>query len=303
MIKFFLISFVIFLNICSNFLKITAQTPFPSSFYWTGQIEGFSDFELRVNMIETDKLLNGQGSKIIGDCLFLNDYKVYSIEGFVKNNELLFNCIDIEGRMVYSFNFKNTDGRKTTQLGKWTDGSQVLKCTLETGYERDISKSKLLNYCVAVNSLRKNLDSTFSKHFNYLPNDPFVEIGEGYSLEKLGFSKSKFYGKDFLEFLKIIKKQDNTEEILKISWQLMQTNKTNPIILEIKSIKNIDSLKLQLNLYDFKEENLSKIDSITKFITAEDYYLGRNRMVFFSKNHKIIEQWKWNENRFTKFQN
>lgn len=183
--------------------SIQSQTPYPLSFYWTGKISGFADFEMRVNMYESDKLLLGNGSKIKGECLFLNDFEYFLIEGDLSNNNINFNCINADGKIIYSFQFEVANGKEVTQKGKWTDGQKNLDCTLKTNYKMNLSKAQLTCFCVGVNLRRNELiheDSIFAEQFKQLPKILFLPIGECYRLGADSYLQSQYYGNDYLEF-------------------------------------------------------------------------------------------------------
>ena len=214
-----------------------AQTPYPLSFYWIGEIEGESAFEMRVNMYESDRLLSGKGSKIKGECLFWADSIILKVDGEIKDNLLLINCIDSLGKMIYSFEFQNAEGLQTIQIGRWTNGSDVKNCSLKTSDSEKLGKAMLTGFSVAVNQRRNDViaeDSSFAGNFAYLPKILYLPIGEGYRLDAKVFSKADYYGEDYLEFADTVIAMGN-KTITKLSWQLIKT-KSTPEILELRQI-------------------------------------------------------------------
>ena len=134
--------------ICLLFLSqiLFAQTPFPLSFYWNGEIEGISAFEMRVKFIESNRLLSGKGSKIKGECLFWKDSSMYRVEGEIKDKLLTINCIDSSEKMSYSFEFQDAEGLQTTQKGRWTNGTTIKDCNLKTSNSEKLSKALLTGF-------------------------------------------------------------------------------------------------------------------------------------------------------------
>ena len=214
-----------------------AQTPFPLSYFWTGEIEGESAFEMRVNMFESDRLLAGKGSKIKGECLYWSDSSILKVAGEVKGKQLILNCFDSLGKMLYSFEFPNSEGLQTTQDGRWTNGSDIKNCKLKTSDSEKLTKAMLTGFCVAINQRRNDIiaeDTTFAANFAYLPKILYLPTGEGYMLDANVFAKADYYGEDYLEFADTISSIGN-KTIYKLSWQLIKT-KSTPEILELRQI-------------------------------------------------------------------
>jgi hypothetical protein len=265
---------------------VFAQTPFPLSFYWTGEIEDKSAFEMRVNMYESDRLLSGKGSKIKGECLYWADSIILKVDGEIKDNLLSINCFDSLGKMIYSFEFQNAEGLKTVQIGRWTNGSDVKNCSLKTSDSEKLGKAMLTGFSVAVNQRRNDIiaeDSSFASNFAYLPKILYLPIGEGYRLDAKVFTKADYYGEDYLEFSDTISAMGTKTEY-KLAWQLIKSKNT-PEIFEIRQI--IVNGKIQsFSIAGFqflagrwqKKEGMLKPNSLpTKIFNSPD------KIIYFSK--------------------
>ena len=291
---------------------LNAQTPYAFSFYWKGKITGKSAFELRINMFESDKLISGQGSRLKGECIFLNDYSIYLIEGIVKNDEITLNCLDKTGKMAHSFIFPKADGRQQRQLGKWTNGIDKAEAYLETKSGIDIPNSQLLGFSVGINVRRNQLekDSLVANLIKTISQIPFLPIGEGYRLDKFSFLRSDYYGTDYLEFSDTVVTKDSSFQITKLAWQLLPSSKNSPYLLELKTRywENRQSV-LTLSVFNFQGGKWINIDSsaipmsynLVQLKFHENYkYLfnGNNSLFIFRKDQKKLLIWRWEEDKF-----
>lgn len=292
---------------------VYAQTPYPLSFNWKGDVEGFSSFEIRVNLLESDKIINGKGSKLRGRCIFTDSFKRFEIEGEIKNNDFVFNCLDSNNKMLYSFVFPDADGRKKIQTGKWTDANETKSAFLINKDSEDLPKSHTLGFCVALNLRFKILseDSLHNNFFKKLPKLPFQTSGEGYILDKDAYRKASYYGKDYLEFNDTILLKNNTKEINKYCWQLLPTKSKIPFILEIYSKYIENELKmLKINVLNFKGAKWSESDKsafpdstiidlnaeVKKF-EVKDFFICADKIIFYFESKKPLV-WLWKEEKF-----
>jgi hypothetical protein len=263
-----------------------AQTPFPLSFYWTGEIEDESSFEMRVNMYESDRLLAGKSSKIKGECLYWADSIILSVEGEVKGKQLILNCFDSLGKMLYSFEFPNSEGLLTTQAGRWTDGSNIKNCSLKTSDSEKLSKAMLSGFSVALNQRRNDIvaeDSIFASNYSYLPKILYLPIGEGYRLDLKAFLQSDYYADDYLEFSDSIKSNGNII-IHKLAWQLIKTKNT-PEILEIRQVIINGNIKdYNLALFQFIGGRWQKKEGNLKPATMPiKLFICPGKIIYFTK--------------------
>jgi hypothetical protein len=269
------------------FLQITsAQTPFPLSFYWTGEIEGESAFEMRVNMYESDRLLSGKGSKIKGECLYWSDSCIMKVEGEIKEKFLTLNCFNSNNKMIYSFEFPNSEGLQTTQVGRWTNGNAIKNCKLKTSDSEKLSKAMLTGFCVAVNQRRNDIiaeDSIFASHFNYLPKILYLPNGEGYRLDAKVFQKAAYYGDDYLEFADTVSIESN-KTTYKIAWQLIKTKNT-PEILEIRQIIiNGNIITINIAAFEFMAGRWQKKNGNLKpYALPEKIFICPEKIIYFTK--------------------
>jgi hypothetical protein len=289
-----------------------AQTPYPLSFYWKGEIENYSAFEIRVNLLESDKIINGKGSKLEGICIFTDSFKRYPIVGEIKNNDFIFNCLDSGNKIVQSFIFPNADNRNKTQNGKWTDGKSTKLAFIKNTQQEDLPKSYTHGFCVAVNLRFKGLseDSTHKSFFSKMPKIPYQTIGEGYILDKEAYRRASFYGNDYLEFSDTIH-NEKIKEINCYKWQLLQSKSRIPFVLEIYSnyIENEPKI-LTIKVLSFKgakwveSENINFPDSsfvnwnIEKGkVKVQDFFNCPDKIIFYIENKRPLV-WIWKDEKF-----
>ena len=280
----------LFICLLSLSQLLIAQTPFPLSFYWNGEIECVSVFEMRVKFYESDRLLSGNGSKIKGECLFWKDSCIYAVEGEIKDRLLTINCIDSTSKMIYSFEFQDAEGLQTTQKGRWTNGIIIKNCDLRTSNAEKLSKALLTGFCVGVNQRRNDIiaeDSLFASNFSYLPKILYVPIGEGYRLDSKVYEKADYYGDDYLEFSDTIKSMGNST-IYKLSWQLIKT-KNIPEILELRQISiNGEIDYLSISVYQFISGKWQKKDHKLNLESGIiNSFSGPEKITFFLKDRNL----------------
>jgi hypothetical protein len=289
-----------------------AQTPYPLSFYWKGEIENQSSFEIRVNLLESDKIINGKGSKLKGICIFNDSCKRFNIEGEIKNNDFIFNCLDSANKIVQSFVFPNADGRNKSQSGKWTDGTSTKAAFIKNTQPEDLPKSYTLGFCVAVNLRFKALseDSLHKSFFSKMPKMPYQTIGEGYILDKEAYQRASYYGKDYLEFSDTIH-NEKIKEINCYRWQLLQSKSRIPFVMEIYSKFKENKLKiLTIKVLSFKgakwvesDYNIFPDSSLMNWnvnkveIKVQDFFNCADKMIFYLENNKPLI-WLWKEEKF-----
>jgi hypothetical protein len=272
-----------------------------------------ANFEMRVNMYDSDKLIAGKGSRLIGQCIFLNEQKIYRVEGAVSNNDITLNCIDTDGKILYSFLFPKADGQKKRQNGQWTNGKEKLDAYLDSPSNFDIPNSQLLGFCVGINVRRNAIenDSIARPILSSVPKIPYLQIDEGYRLDKRAYLRADYYGNDYLEFADTTLAADSSKQIARLAWQLLSTAKASPYILEIKTLETKNApLKVELALLHFQGGQWVKMDSsafpkqywqegklsLPKHI--EHFYNGNDQLIFYVAADKKPIIWKWKEERF-----
>lgn len=231
---------------------LIAQTPYPLTFFWQGEIENGRKFEALVSMIDSDNALNGKGSRLAGQLVFLDNWEHFELRGQAQHYEIDFNCVNDTGKILYSFRFKQTNGQDEIHQGEWTDGNKHLAVKMQGNTVKGFNRPLRDAFAEGVNFRAERLS-----HLPMLDDLEYPllkKMGEGYLMRDSAFARVAHYGQTYISF-----REELDSLSMQLDWLLLRSSSL--YLLETQQTWQDNQLKgLELKAWSYRAGVWKRVD-------------------------------------------
>lgn len=290
------ISLLILMSFLLHSLLI-AQTPYPLTFFWQGELDNGRKFEALVSMIDSDDALNGKGSRLAGQLVFLDNWERFELRGQAERASIDFN-IYTAGKMLHSFRFAEANGRNETHQGAWTDGEKRLAVKMQGSTVKGFSRSLRDAFAEGVNSRAEKLSHV--PMLEGLEHPVLKKMGEGYLMRDSAFARVAHYGQTYVCF-----RAERDSVSMQLDWLLLRSSSL--YLLETQQIWQDEQLQgLELQAWSYRAGAWKRVDheifpkaflkdkKVQLPEEIEDFIRSSEHLVFRLKNVPVPLILEWN---------
>ncbi len=290
------LSLLLFFTLFTGLLA-QSQTPYPLTFFWQGEIGEDQKFEVMISMIDSDKALNGEGSRLRGQLVMKDNWEHYTVRGQSGQYSILFNCYNSSGKMCYSFEFLDANGKNPEHRGRWTDGKKELEVVMRGQTVKQISRVQRNSFAEGVNYRAGRIDAPMLEGLAH----PILEKqGEGYRMRDSAFARVAHYGQTYICFRDSLDGQvrqldwlllRSSSNYLLESQQIWQDGQIQGLALAAWSYRAGKWQRVNTDIFPpsyLKEGQLQIPEKLQEFIACSDHLIFK----FEDPSKTII--WYWN---------